>query len=215
MQDIIVITNQLGSFMTNCYTVYNSATREAVLIDPASNARFLSNMLTNQQLNCIAVLLTHGHIDHMEALPELLNLIGHKVPVYAAEAEVEVLNDPRKNLSAMLTDQVVTIKPDVLLQDGQEMELLGTTVRCLLVPGHTQGGMCYYLEENQILFSGDTLFSRSIGRSDFPTGDGKLLIAAIREKLFALPNATTVYPGHNERTTIGREKENNPFLADF
>lgn len=213
MQDIIVITNQLGSFMTNCYTVYNSATREAVIIDPAANARFISNMLVSQQLNCVAVLLTHGHIDHMEALPELLNLIGHKVPVYASVSEAEVLNDPRKNLSAMLTDQVVTLKPDVLLEDGQTIELLGTSIQCILVPGHTQGGMCYYLEENQMLFSGDTLFARSIGRSDFPTGDGDLLIRMIRERLLVLPDSVTVYPGHNERTTIGREKVSNPFLA--
>lgn len=215
MQDIIVITNQLGDFMTNCYTVYNSETREAVIIDPASNARFLSNMLVNQQLDCVAVLLTHGHIDHMEAVPELMELIGHKVPLYAAAEEQDVLNDPRKNLSSMLSSQVMTIKPDILLEDGQVIELLGTEITCMLVPGHTRGGMCYYLEENQILFSGDTLFSRSIGRSDFPTGDGIRLVKEIREKLMVLPETVTVYPGHNERTTIGREKEMNPFLADF
>lgn len=213
MQDIIVITNQLGSFMTNCYTVYNTVSREAVIIDPAANAQFINNMLVSQQLNCTAVLLTHGHIDHMEALSELLNLIGDKVPVYAAAAEAEVLNDPRKNLSAMLTDRVVTVKPDILLEDGQTIELLGTDIQCILVPGHTQGGMCYYLEENQMLFSGDTLFAGSIGRSDFPTGNSGQLIHMIRERLFVLPDAVTVYPGHNERTTIGREKEHNPFLA--
>lgn len=215
MQDIIVITNQLGDFMTNCYTVYNSETREAVIIDPASNARFLNTMLVNQQLDCVAVLLTHGHIDHMGAVPELMELVGHKVPVYAAAEEQDVLNDPRKNLSSMFSNQVMTIKPDVLLEDGQTIELLGTEITCMLVPGHTKGGMCYYLEENQMLFSGDTLFSRSIGRSDFPTGDGLQLVKAIREKLMVLPDSTTVYPGHNERTTIGREKEINPFLEDF
>lgn len=215
MQDIIVITNQLGDFMTNCYTVYNADTREALIIDPASNAHFLNNMLVNQQLDCVAVLLTHGHIDHMGAVPELMELVGHKVPVYASAEEQDVLNDPRKNLSSMFSNQVMTIKPDVLLEDGQVIELLGTKIACMLVPGHTKGGMCYYLEENQMLFSGDTLFSRSIGRSDFPTGDGIQLVKAIREKLMVLPEATTVYPGHNERTTIGREKEINPFLADF
>ncbi len=201
--------------MTNCYTVYNSETREAVIIDPASNARFLNTMLVNQQLDCVAVLLTHGHIDHMGAVPELMELVGHKVPVYAAAEEQDVLNDPRKNLSSMFSNQVMTIKPDVLLEDGQKIQLLDTEITCMLVPGHTKGGMCYYLEENQMLFSGDTLFSRSIGRSDFPTGDGIQLVKAIREKLMVLPEVTTVYPGHNERTTIGREKEINPFLEDF
>lgn len=212
MQELIVITNQLGDFMTNCYTVYNAVTRDAVLIDPASNARFLNNILVNEQLNCVAILLTHGHYDHIGALPELMELVGHKVPIYASAEEEDVLNDPRKNLSTMLSGQMVTVKPDILLQDDQEIELLDTKLRCFLVPGHTKGGMCYYFAENGILFSGDTLFARSIGRSDFPTGDGIKLVKSIKEKLMALPDETIVYPGHNERTTIGKERNANPFI---
>lgn len=215
MEQLIVITNQLGDFMTNCYTVYNSQTREAVIIDPASNARFLNTMLINQQLNCVAILLTHGHIDHMGAVVELLEQMGHKIPVYASVEEQDVLADPRMNLSAMLCDQVVTVKPDILLEDGQVIELLDTKITCMHVPGHTKGGMCYYFEENQMVFSGDTLFARSIGRSDFPTGNGIELVNKIKEKLMVLPNVTEVYPGHNERTTIGKEREMNPFLADY
>ncbi len=212
MQNLIVITNQLGTFATNCYTVYNTESREAIIIDPASNARFLSNMLVNQRLNCVGIFLTHGHIDHFGGLAELLELVGHKVPVYAAAEEAEVLNDPRMNLSSMLSEKMVTCKPDVLLEDGQSLELLGTTIQCKLVPEHTKGGMVYYIEENKMLFSGDTLFSRSIGRSDFPTGNGIRLVQAIQEQLMVLPDDVTVYPGHNERTTIGREREMNPFL---
>ncbi|MBO4946550.1 MAG: MBL fold metallo-hydrolase [Lachnospiraceae bacterium] len=212
MQELIVITNQLGDFMTNCYTVYNAVTRDAVLIDPASNARFLNNILVNEQLNCVAILLTHGHYDHIGALPELMELVGHKVPIYASAEEEDVLNDPRKNLSTMLSGQMVTVKADILLQDDQEIELLDTKLRCFLVPGHTKGGMCYYFAENGILFSGDTLFARSIGRSDFPTGDGIKLVKSIKEKLMTLPDETIVYPGHNERTTIGKERNANPFI---
>lgn len=212
MQELIVITNQLGDFMTNCYTVYNAVTRDAVLIDPACNARFLNNILVNEQLNCVAILLTHGHYDHIGALPELMELVGHKVPIYASAEEEDVLNDPRKNLSTMLSGQMVTVKPDILLQDDQEIELLDTKLRCFLVPGHTKGGMCYYFAENGILFSGDTLFARSIGRSDFPTGDGIKLVKNIKEKLMTLPDETIVYPGHNERTTIGKERNANPFI---
>lgn len=212
MQELIVITNQLGEFMTNCYTVYNAVTRDAVLIDPASNARFLNNILVNEQLNCVAILLTHGHYDHIGALPELMELVGHKVPIYASAEEEDVLNDPRKNLSTMLSGQMVTVKPDILLQDDQEIELLDTKLRCFLVPGHTKGGMCYYFAENGILFSGDTLFARSIGRSDFPTGDGIKLVKSIKENLMTLPDETIVYPGHNERTTIGKERNANPFI---
>lgn len=212
MQELIVITNQLGNFMTNCYTVYNAVTRDAVLIDPACNARFLNNILVNEQLNCVAILLTHGHYDHIGALPELMELVGHKVPIYASAEEEDVLNDPRKNLSTMLSGQMVTVKPDILLQDDQEIELLDTKLRCFLVPGHTKGGMCYYFAENGMLFSGDTLFARSIGRSDFPTGDGIKLVKSIKEKLMTLPDETIVYPGHNERTTIGKERNANPFI---
>lgn len=212
MQELIVITNQLGDFMTNCYTVYNAVTRDAVLIDPACNARFLNNILVNEQLNCVAILLTHGHYDHIGALPELMELVGHKVPIYASAEEEDVLNDPRKNLSTMLSGQMVTVKPDILLQDDQEIELLDTKLRCFLVPGHTKGGMCYYFAENGILFSGDTLFARGIGRSDFPTGDGIKLVKSIKEKLMTLPDETIVYPGHNERTTIGKERNANPFI---
>lgn len=212
MQELIVITNQPGDFMTNCYTVYNAVTRDAVLIDPACNARFLNNILVNEQLNCVAILLTHGHYDHIGALPELMELVGHKVPIYASAEEEDVLNDPRKNLSTMLSGQMVTVKPDILLQDDQEIELLDTKLRCFLVPGHTKGGMCYYFAENGILFSGDTLFARSIGRSDFPTGDGIKLVKSIKEKLMTLPDETIVYPGHNERTTIGKERNANPFI---
>lgn len=212
MRELIVITNQLGDFMTNCYTVYNAVTRDAVLIDPACNARFLNNILVNEQLNCVAILLTHGHYDHIGALPELMELVGHKVPIYASAEEEDVLNDPRKNLSTMLSGQMVTVKADILLQDDQEIELLDTKLRCFLVPGHTKGGMCYYFAENGILFSGDTLFARSIGRSDFPTGDGIKLVKSIKEKLMTLPDETIVYPGHNERTTIGKERNANPFI---
>ena len=212
MQELIVITNQLGDFMTNCYTVYNAVTRDAVLIDPACNARFLNNILVNEQLNCVAILLTHGHYDHIGALPELMELVGHKVPIYASAEEEDVLNDPRKNLSTMLSGQMVTVKPDILLQDDQEIELLDTKLRCFLVPGHTKGGMCYFFAENGKLFSGDTLFARSIGRSDFPTGDGIKLVKSIKEKLMTLPDETIVYPGHNERTTIGKERNANPFI---
>ena len=112
----------------------------------------------------------------------------------------------------MLSGQMVTVKPDILLQDDQEIELLDTKLRCFLVPGHTKGGMCYYFAENGILFSGDTLFARSIGRSDFPTGDGIKLVKSIKEKLMTLPDETIVYPGHNERTTIGKERNANPFI---
>lgn len=212
MQEIIVITNQLSGFMTNCYTVYNQATRQAIIIDPASNASFISEMIKNQKLKCVGIFLTHGHEDHMGALPELVEKLGGDVKVYAAKEEAEVLGNPGMNLSMMISGVPKTLTPDVLLEDGEVISILGTTVQCKLLPGHTQGGMCYYFEENNMVFSGDTLFAGSIGRSDFPTGNGIALVKGIRQQLLVLPEDTIVYPGHNERTTIKREKSSNPFL---
>ncbi len=213
MSQLIVITNTLGDMATNCYTVYNKDTREALVVDPAANAHFLYTMLMNQQLNCVGILLTHGHFDHIGAVQELQEKLGHKVPVYAAEAEVDVLGDARKNLSEMFGGRLISIKADILLQDGQELELLDSKIKCLLVPGHTRGGMCYYFPESDFVFSGDTLFNKSVGRSDFPSGDEAALLANIREKLLTLPEETVVYCGHGERTSVGSEKHGNPFFA--
>lgn len=212
MEDIKVIVNQLGSFGTNCYFVINMKTREAVIIDPADDPRFICNQLENRELHCAAILLTHGHVEHIGAVSGLKQSLGHATKVYACKEEEEVLSNPRLNLSSMFGD-VMTLKADEWLKDGQTLELLDTKITCIAVPGHTKGGMCYYFEDEKLLFAGDTLFASSVGRSDFPTGDGVVLVESIREKLFTLPNDTQVYPGHNEKTSIGREKECNPYVG--
>ena len=211
MDNLITITNVLGSFATNCYTVANQDTREAIIIDPADRADFLEKMYENQKLKPVAVLLTHGHFDHIGALGQ----IRKKYPgikVYAAKEEAEIINSPNYNLSNIF-GSAITENADVYLEDGEVIELLGRKIKCILVPGHTKGGMSYYIEDSKILFSGDTLFSGSVGRSDFPTGDGAALIKNIKEKLLTLPEDVTVYPGHDSRTTIKREKEMNPFFS--
>ena len=109
-------------------------------------------------------------------------------------------------------EKVIETETDYYLSDGSVKKLLGTEMRCISVPGHTRGGMCYYFESENILFSGDTLFKYSVGRSDFPTGDEHALLENIREKLFVLPDDTVVYPGHGETTLIRKEKKMNPFF---
>lgn len=209
MSKIIVITNQLGELGTNSYIVANTETRQAIVIDPADEAPYIQKCLVGERLQCVGIFLTHGHYDHMAAMQELKKLVD--VKTYACEDEKQILESQTGNLSAMF-GHAMTAEVDEYLKDGAELSIIGTTMKCIAVPGHTAGGMCYYFPEAGVLFSGDTLFAASVGRSDFPTGNGQELLDAIGEKLLVLPEDTIVYPGHNDRTKIGREKKLNPFF---
>lgn len=210
MANLITITNVLGMCATNTYTVGNTDTREALVIDPADRAEFLIQMWKEQKYTPVAVLLTHGHFDHIGALAQIKKAYPD-IRVYACEQEEDVLSSVELNLSEAF-GFAMTAAADVYLKDGEEFQLLGTTVKGIHVPGHTKGGMCYYFAEEKLLFSGDTLFHFSVGRSDFPTGDGQALIENIDKKLLTLPEDVAVYPGHDARTTIGKEKAGNPFF---
>ncbi len=210
MSDLITVKNVLGSFQTNCYTVANSKTREAITIDPADRGDFLINMYKTQGYKPVAVLLTHGHIDHIGALDDIRRAYPD-IKVYAGKEEKDILNSAGANLSAMFGAPYTT-DADEYVSDGDVIRLLDTDIRCISVPGHTKGGTCYYFEAEKLLFSGDTLFCGSVGRSDFPTGDAAALIENIENKLFVLPEDVEVYPGHDGKTTIRREKAGNPFF---
>lgn len=204
-------TMVLGEVRTNCYLVIQEKTKEAVVIDPADRADVIVRKLVDEALTLKAILLTHGHGDHILAVQNLKKDFG--VEVYAAEAEKELLGDPKQNLSEDLFGTPVTVEADVLLRDGQEFEAAGMKFRMLHTPGHTPGGCCYYLPEGQVLFSGDTLFHGSIGRTDFPGGSLSKLVRSVKEKLLVLPEDTVVYPGHEAVTTIGFERKYNGFLG--
>ena len=194
---------------TNCYFVINDDTREVLIIDPGASAKQLAEKVVESGLKPVAILLTHGHFDHASAVAELSQLLG--VKVYAHEAERETLETPDLNLSGW-EGKADTYHADVYVKDEQELELAGFKVRVLFTPGHTVGGCCFYFVEQNVVFSGDTLFEGSIGRTDFPKGSASQLIRAINEKLMILPDETAVYPGHGDMTSIGMERVNNPFL---
>jgi len=130
--------------------------------------------------------------------------------VYALTEEKKICRTPELNLSAQMPP-VVTIEADEWLTDGQTVETAGISFQVIATPGHTVGGCCYYCKEGGFLFSGDTLFEESVGRTDFPTGSMSSLVRSVKEKLFVLPEDTKVYPGHGDITTIGREKQYNPY----
>lgn len=202
----------VGICQTNCYIAYNIDTKETMIIDPGDQANEIVMRCQMLDVTPKAILLTHGHFDHMMAAQKLKE--QWNIPIYASEKEVFLLADARANLSAMWA-RPVTIQPDILVKEKDKLEIAGFNITVIETPGHTIGGVCYYIPDEKVLLSGDTLFCGSFGRTDFPTGSMGTLARSIREKLFSLPGDTEVYPGHESSTTIGYEKRYNPLGGRF
>ncbi len=198
----------LGACATNCYFVYREGETKVLFFDPADQGDYLYDVLKKKGFEVSAILLTHGHFDHIWGAQKLRALSGAKI--YALDQEEALLLDTGMNVSEM-AGRACTVKANEFLRDGQEMVLEGMAFQVIATPGHTSGSCCFYFKEEGILISGDTLFQESIGRTDFPTGSYSQIIRSIKEKLFVLPDEVKVYPGHGETTTIGYEKIHNPF----
>ncbi|MFI3207653.1 MAG: MBL fold metallo-hydrolase [Eubacteriales bacterium] len=200
----------LGIIRTNAYVGINEETKEAFVVDPGEGQEHFLNYFEEEGYALKGILLTHGHFDHIGGVEALVKRYG--AAVYAMEDERALLKDPAVNLSNS-TRRKMSIVDFVSLTDGEEIEVAGIKIKAIATPGHTAGGVCYYVEENGVLFSGDTLFLESIGRSDFPTGSYGTLIRSVKEKLLVLPEDTIVYPGHMDATTIEHEKQHNPYIG--
>lgn len=201
----------VGPVQTNCYFAINEATKEMLIVDPGADGERLAAVIEEEGLKPTAILLTHGHFDHASCAEELAERF--QIEIYAHENERETLEDVSLNLSYWEGQEKMRVyHADHFLKDEQEITLAGLHIRVFHTSGHTVGGCCFYLPEHDVVFSGDTLFAGSIGRTDFKKGSASDLIRAIREKLMTLPDEVVVYPGHNEVTTIGMERVNNPFL---
>lgn len=198
-----------GMISTNCYLAINEEMKQAIIVDPAACPKNMLDYIQEQELEIVGILLTHGHFDHIMGIDGFLEIFN--VPVYVHEAEEETMNDPALNLSASYTSGYVYSKAQYL-RDGQKLQLAGMEFQVIHTPGHTPGGCCYYVEEADVLFSGDTLFQCSIGRTDFPNSSTAKLVHSVREKLFLLPDETKVYPGHMGESMIGYEKIHNPYV---
>ena len=212
MGNFKIETYVVGIVRTKCYIVINEETNECIVIDPGASGGALTDKIRTGGYQPVAVFLTHGHFDHVAAARTVAE--EFQIPIYAYEAERETLEHPQKNASVMI-GAGESYNADVFVTDGQVLDLAGFSVTVIHTPGHTEGGCCYYFAEEEILFSGDTLFAQSVGRTDLPGGSMSTLVRSVREKLLVLSTSAkdiTVYPGHNDPTTIETERKYNPYL---
>lgn len=194
----------------NCFLAINDKTDESIIVDPGSAPERIKRGVEASGTKPVAILLTHGHFDHVDAAEEIAK--EYDIKIYTYEGEKKTLESPSINLSGDMIFQPKTYKADLYLKDEQEVELAGLKFKCLATPGHTPGGCCFYFENEGIIFTGDTLFCGSVGRTDFPGGSMSQLVDSIKTKLMVLPEDTICYPGHESATTIGDEKIYNPYL---
>lgn len=200
----------LGPLQTNAYLIYAEDKQKAIIIDPGMNPGALIKRIKDIEIE--AILLTHAHFDHIGGVDEIRKLKG--CPVYLHPSEAEWLTHPKLNGSLLwpnVTDPIATDEAEYDLGHGQKLELLGYEFSVFHTPGHSPGGVSFLYGEQ--LFSGDCLFKMSIGRTDLPGGREVDLFNSIKGTLFKLPEGTKVYPGHGPTTTIGFEKQHNPYVS--
>ncbi len=194
----------------NCYVYYDEDSKKGFIVDPGLAHQRIKDFIEENNIEVEAILLTHGHSDHIMGVNYFREL--YNCPVYAHEDEQEILEDPRHNHSTMMTGESMVIHDVNYIKDGAQLEFAGAKIDCLHTPGHTKGGVCYLLGED--VFTGDTLFKLGIGRFDLFSGDYHALENSIRNVLYLLPDETRVHPGHGVQTSIGYEKVRNPYFRD-
>jgi len=199
---------QVGPLETNCYIIADEKSRIAAIIDPGDNANEIINAVQEAKLKIKYIFLTHGHCDHIAALKEVKEATDAKIVIH--EQDAHMLSSAESNLSFLLGEEFTQPLPDIKLTDNKEFKIGDLVLNIIHTPGHTSGGIS--IQVDNLVFTGDTLFAGSIGRTDFPGGSYDKLIRSIKEKLLTLPDDTKIYPGHGEPSTIGYEKMRNPFL---
>jgi len=208
---VILRRFEVGPFASNCYIVGSETTKEGMVIDPGGDSKQILDEIKNLLLEIKLIVLTHAHIDHAGALKEVKETTGAGVAVHVDDAKS--LRMLAHSLSAPFRlFYPAPPSPDRLLEDGDSIDIGGLHFKVIHTPGHTPGGICLLGEG--IIFTGDTLFNQSIGRTDLPGGSHSKLMKGISSKLMALPDNIIVYPGHGPETTIGDERRSNPFLNE-
>lgn len=205
---MIIERLEVGHLATNCYLVGDEATRAGMVIDPGDDSPVILKRTEALGLNIKVIVLTHAHFDHIGAVKGIKSATNAELLIHVADAQALTSGH---SSAALFGYAIPEVPPaDRMLNDGDNILLGDSSFRVLHTPGHTPGGIC--LEGGGVVFSGDTLFKNSIGRADLPGGDYRALIGSIKTRLLTLPDATFVYPGHGPETTIGRERQFNPFL---
>ncbi|WP_404453007.1 MBL fold metallo-hydrolase [Virgibacillus necropolis] len=200
----------LGPLGTNCYLIYNGS--DAIIIDPGGDADVIIDYLNNKSYTPIAILLTHAHFDHIGAVDHLRRT--YNIDVYLHGNEKDWLEDPKLNGSILFTPEPISINSaEHELTEGR-MQIKSFAFEVLHTPGHSPGSVCFVFKESGIIIGGDVLFNQGVGRTDLPGGNMEQLMESIRTKLYTLDNHMTVYPGHGPETTIGNEKQVNPFIKE-
>jgi len=200
----------VGMFEVNCYLYWDETSKDGIIIDPGDEEERIINRVEGLGINLKAILLTHGHGDHIVAVEAVKE--KYSIPLYIGNGEEELLKNPSANVSALIGHPIVAPPPDYLVNDEQLLTFGTISLKVLSTPGHSPAGVCYLDENEGLLFTGDTLFWSSIGRSDFPGSSHETLMNSINTKIMTLPDSIECFPGHGPKTTVGAERENNPFL---
>jgi hydroxyacylglutathione hydrolase len=207
---VIHVVMQVGPLRCNCSVFGDEQTREAFVVDPGGDISNIQAVLEKHQLKVKAIIITHGHIDHVAGAAKLRALTN--APVYMNQRDSEQLDMLDLQAKWIGVPKPEKVEIDSPTSDGMRLSLGATSFTVIHTPGHTKGSLCLWIPQENKLVAGDTLFRDSIGRTDLPGGDSDLILASIKTRLFDLPDEAIVIPGHGEMTSIGREKEVNPFL---
>ncbi|MGL4463603.1 MAG: MBL fold metallo-hydrolase [Planctomycetia bacterium] len=207
----VVVSPEYGQ---NCYIAWSDVSPKCILVDPGFDVVAILGRLDKLERPLEAIVLTHGHVDHI-AGNRAMKIAHPNAPIVIGAGDAPMLTDPALNLSEMAGRPIVSPPADKLVKEGDEVQFVGLTWIVREIPGHSPGHVVYIAKDiiPPVVFGGDVLFAGSVGRSDFPGGNGRQLVRGIREKLYTLPLATVVYPGHGPSTFIGEEKRSNPFTV--